>query len=222
MTTIAANSTANPYTALNVSAAATNAASNQTQDRFLKLLVTQLQNQDPLNPMDNAEVTSQMAQLSTVTGIEKVGKEIEGLTTRFDGLQTLQAASLVGRQVLVDGSDMNLYQSSARAGAQLTQAVDQLAITIKDASGREMQRIELGPQQSGLLQFNWDGLTDTGVAAADGRYQFAIEASAAGKPVEIAPLAVARIDGVASAVDGFMLSLGDRGNVSLGQVKQIL
>jgi flagellar basal-body rod modification protein FlgD len=80
----------------------------------------------------------------------------------------------------------------------------------------------LGPQQPGLLQFNWDGLTDTGVAAVDGRYQFAIDASAAGKSIDVAPLAVARIDGVASTVDGFMLSLGGRGNVGLGQVKQIL
>lgn len=212
----------NPFAPFNTNTASSATSANSTQDRFLTLLVTQLKNQDPLNPLDNAQVTSQLAQLSTVTGIEKVGRDIEGLSGRFEGLQTLQAAALVGRQVLVDGTDMDLYQSNARAGVQLTQAVDQLAITIKDSAGRELQRIELGPQQAGLLQFAWDGLTDTGEAAIDGRYQYVVDASAAGQPVDVTGLSVARIDGVASAADGFLLSLAGRGNVSLGQVKQIL
>jgi flagellar basal-body rod modification protein FlgD len=212
----------NPFAAFAAASGNTKATANATQDRFLTLLVTQLKNQDPTNPLDNAQITSQLAQLSTVTGIEKVGKDIEGLAGRFDGLQTLQAAALVGRQVLVDGSDMDLYQGSARAGFQLTQPVDQLAITIKDSAGRELQRIELGPQQAGLQQFAWDGLTDTGAAALDGRYQFSVEASAAGKPIDVSRLSIARIDGVASATDGFLLSLAGRGNVDLGQVKQIL
>lgn len=212
----------NPFAAFGTTPANAKTSANLTQDRFLTLLVTQLKNQDPTNPLDNAQITSQLAQLSTVTGIEKVGKDIEGLSTRFEGLQTLQAAALVGRQVLVDGSDMDLYQGNARAGLQLTQPVDQLAITIKDSAGRELQRIELGPQQPGLRQFAWDGLTETGSAALDGRYQFSVEASAAGKPVDVPRLSLARIDGVASAADGFLLSLAGRGNVDLGQVKQIL
>lgn len=213
---------ANPFAQFGANSSASPAKSNSTQDRFLTLLVTQLKNQDPLNPLDNAQVTSQMAQLSTVTGIEKVGKDIETLSTRFEGLQTLQAASLVGRQVLVEGADMDLYQGSARAAIQLPQPVDQLAITIKDQAGREMQRIELGPQQSGIFPFSWDGLTDQGVAAVDGRYQFSVDAVADGKSAEVSRLSANRVDGVISTADGFLLSLAGRGNVDLAQVKQIL
>ena len=77
-----------------------------TSDRFLKLLVTQLQNQDPLNPMDNAQVTSQMAQINTVTGIEKLNTTMSGMTDSFSQMQILQGASLVGHQVLLEGNKL--------------------------------------------------------------------------------------------------------------------
>src|SRR5215216_1743278 len=70
-------------------------------DRFLKLLVAQMQNQDPLNPMDNAQVTSQMAQINTVNGIEKLNNSVEGLSGHFMQMQALQGAALVGRDVIV-------------------------------------------------------------------------------------------------------------------------
>src|SRR5512147_131653 len=73
-------------------------------DRFLKLLVAQMQNQDPLNPMDNAQVTSQMAQINTVTGIEKLNTTVQGLNSQFVQMQALQGASLVGRDVIVPGN----------------------------------------------------------------------------------------------------------------------
>src|SRR3989338_9648727 len=79
-------------------------ATSEASDRFLKLLVTQMQNQDPLNPMDNAQVTSQMAQISTVTGIEKLNTTMGGVTDGFSQMQLLQGASLVGHQVLVEGN----------------------------------------------------------------------------------------------------------------------
>lgn len=222
MPTIDTSNVTNPFAAFGESTTAPLTSSNASQDRFLTLLVTQLKNQDPLNPLDNAQVTSQLAQISTVDGIQKVERAVQSLSGRLDGLQTIQAAGLVGRQVLIEGNELDLYKGVGRAGIELTQPVDQLAVTISDATGRELQRIELGAQREGLVQFAWDGLTDAGDRAADGHYGFALSASAAGQPVDVKGLVVARVDGVASAADGFLLSLGGYGNVNLTQVKQII
>src|SRR5690349_5722545 len=81
-----------------------------SEDRFLKLLVTQMQNQDPLNPMDNAQVTSQMAQINTVTGIDKLNTTVQGLNSQFVQMQALQGASLMGKGVLVAGNKMTMAE----------------------------------------------------------------------------------------------------------------
>ena len=97
--------------------AATSASdAGATSDRFLKLLVAQMQNQDPLNPMDNAQVTSQMAQINTVTGIEKLNTTVQGLSSQFMQLQALQGASLVGRDVIVAGNKLSVAGERRRPG----------------------------------------------------------------------------------------------------------
>src|SRR4051812_12831974 len=110
------------------------------QDRFLTLLVTQIQNQDPLNPMDNAQVTSQLAQLNTVSGIAQLNKTMEGLAATFGAGQTLQAASMVGRNVMVAGDTADLVYNGnagqAYFGAELTQPVDALQVSIYDQAGK--------------------------------------------------------------------------------------
>ena len=83
-------------------------------DRFLKLLVAQMQNQDPLNPMDNAQVTSQMAQINTVTGIEKLNTTVQGLNSQFVQMQALQGAALVGRDVIVAGNRLAVADGVGR------------------------------------------------------------------------------------------------------------
>ena len=222
MTTIQAPSATNPFAGLTQSAVGTTRASTEVQDRFLKLLVSQLQNQDPLNPLDNAQFTTQLAQLSAVDGINKIDRAIAGLAERFEGLQTLQGASLVGRQVLIEGTSLDLYNHSGKAGFELQQGADNVTVSIKDNSGIELDVIELGAQNAGIHQFTWDGITTSGVPAIDGRYQFSITASASGEPVDATRLAFARVDGVAPNSEGMQLALGGYGNVAFGQVKQIV
>ena len=82
-------------------------AADDVQDRFLKLLVTQMKNQDPLNPLDNAQVTTQLAQISTVNGIEKLNATIEAMASSFTSGQSLQAATMIGKDVLVPGSTLH-------------------------------------------------------------------------------------------------------------------
>src|SRR5690625_3713520 len=94
--------------AISVASQRTDSLMGDTQDRFLTLLVTQLRNQDPLNPMDNAEVTSQIAQLSTVNGINQLDETLLALSGQMDVSQSMQAANLIGKGVLVPGGKVAL------------------------------------------------------------------------------------------------------------------
>jgi len=206
-------------------AAASSAAGGSSSDqqvRFLKLLVTQLKNQDPLNPMDNAQMASQMAQMSQLQGIEKLNATMTSLAASLTGNQAVQAAALVGHAVMVPGSTMQLAGGQALGGVNLDQAVDSLKITISDASGQVVHTADLGAQPAGVVQINWDGMTDAGTAAAAGSYKFSVSATAQGAVAVADPLMVGAVYAVTADKSGTTLNLGALGNVSLAQVKQFL
>jgi flagellar basal-body rod modification protein FlgD len=113
-------------------------------DRFLKLLVTQMQNQDPLNPMDNAQVTSQMAQINTVSGIEKLNETISSMIGQFTQMQALQGAALVGRNVLVEGDDLEVTDGQATAAFELAGPADKVKVEVLSAAGRVIDTLDLG------------------------------------------------------------------------------
>jgi len=203
------------------SAGATSGDANQ--DRFLTLLVTQLKNQDPLNPMDNAQITSQLAQINTVQGIDKLNTTLTALSGSMTSTQTLQTASLVGRQVLVGGSEIDLSQGNAVAGFSLDQAVDQLTVTVRDAAGAPIHTVELGPQSPGIHLFAWDGATDQGAQAADGRYSFSVGGLAAGTKIDGTSLSIGLVNGVTPGKDGgTTINIGTLGDKSLADIKRIL
>lgn len=194
---------------------------NEAQDRFLKLLVTQMKNQDPLNPMDNAAVTTQMAQISTVTGIGQLNDTIAGFLGKLTGMETLQGASLAGHQVLVTGNSMEVSGGAGAGGFELDKAVDSVTVSVMDAAGRKVYQGNLGAKAAGVHNFTWNGLTTTGDKAADGRYTFRIEANAAGAAVAATTLAFGRVNGVTPASNGLQLDLGSLGVRAYSDVKQI-
>jgi flagellar basal-body rod modification protein FlgD len=124
-------------------------------DRFLKLLVAQMQNQDPLNPMDNAQVTSQMAQINTVNGIEKLNRSVEALSGQFMQMQALQGAALVGRDVIVAGNLMSIDGDVGQGGFELTSAADRVRIEVLNGAGLVIDTLDLGAQGAGRHSFNW-------------------------------------------------------------------
>lgn len=201
----------------------TKTAAQESEDRFLKLLVTQMQNQDPLNPLDNAEVTSQMAQLSTVTGINQLNDAVKALSDSYLTGQSLQAAGLVGHGVMIPGNKLELSDGAAYAGVDLPQAVDKLTVTIKDAAGAVVRTAEMGPQDAaGSIPFHWDGLADSGVAAPNGSYTFEVTAEQGGKKIDAAALAIGQVASVSLGALGATLNVIGYGPVTLSQVKQIL
>lgn len=196
---------------------ATKSAIQETEERFLKLLITQMRNQDPLNPMDNAQVTSQMAQLSTVNGINKLNDSLAGLTSS----QALQASSMIGRYVLAEGSELELKAGVSVGGIELADPADKVTVTIQDADGLVLDTVELGSQKAGVVNFGWDGITKDGTAAADGKYKFSIKATQDDKKVTANPLALSTVGSVTLGAKGPVLNTG-LGAFSISQIKQIL
>ena len=194
----------------------------ETEDRFLKLLVTQMKNQDPLNPMDNAEVTSQMAQLSTVTGIDKLNATVQSLSSSMLASQSLQAVSMIGHPVLVTGDGVELGNGHGFAAVELAQPADQLTLSINDASGRSVRTLQLGAQDSGIVQMTWDGLTDSGTTAPDGRYTISAVSELGGQKSATATLEYGLVNSVAQSQNGVTVNVGKLGDVSLNAIKQIL
>ncbi|MBK1614518.1 flagellar biosynthesis protein FlgD [Rubrivivax gelatinosus] len=151
------STTVDPYAAINTPAASQNSNSASAgADRFLKLLVAQMQNQDPLNPMDNAQVTSQMAQINTVTGIEKLNETVTGLNSQFLQMQAMQGAALIGRDVTIAGKGLDVRDGVGVGGFDLSGTADKIKVEIVDASGRVADTLDLGAAEAGTHSFTWD------------------------------------------------------------------
>lgn len=193
----------------------------EQEDRFLRLLVTQMRNQDPLNPLDNAQVTTQMAQISTVTGVEKLNVNVDKLSQTMVAAQSLQSTDVIGRSVLAPGATLTLGASGATAALDLASAADRVQVTIATPGGAIVRRIEFGAQAAGVAGFNWDGLTDAGNRAPAGKYVFQVAASSSGRPVTATPLASGRIDGVGISGGAVRLSVEGGGDLPVSEVRRI-
>jgi len=198
------------------STASSSASDAVSADRFLKLLVTQLQNQDPLNPMDNAQITTQMAQINTVTGIENLNTSILNLQAQFIQMQALQGAGLVGHDVTVEGNQLTLGNDGvAQAGFSLDGSADSVKVDILDGAGHVVETLDLGALESGRHGFDWDaGSLDS----IDG-YSFRVTAQLGSATVAATPLMLDRVQSVGlDASEGLMLDLERSGNVPYGDV----
>ena len=192
------------------------------QDRFMTLLVAQMKNQDPLNPMDNAQMTSQLAQISTVSGIDKLNTTLQALSDSMAPNQTLQAASMIGHGVMVSGNGADLANGFALGGFELTQPVDSAAVSIYNEAGELLRSIDIGPQPAGLGKWQWDGKDGAGTAMPDGRYSFEVNAAQGGTSVAAAGLQFGVVNSVTQSAQGVTLDVGRSAGVALSQVKQIL
>jgi flagellar basal-body rod modification protein FlgD len=202
-------------------------------NKFMTLLVAQLKNQDPMSPLDNAQITSQLAQLSTVTGVNKLNTTLESLKSSYQSSEALQATNLIGHGVLVEGDFVQLTGGKAILGVDLASAADKVQVIITDpTTGKDVQTIELGAQAAGTIPIAWDGVVDptkvnadgTGVALSDGKYLIRVVATQGAATLTDAK--ALSFDSVASvttsAKDGVKLNLPTKGVVSMADIKQIL
>lgn len=137
------------------------------QDRFLKLLVAQLNNQDPMNPMDNAQMTTQMAQINTVVGINQLNSTMEAMSSQFTAMQVLQGTSMIGRTVLSEGNSLGTpVEKVSTAAFDLSGSAADVKVNITTASGTVVDTVTLGSLDAGRHYFAWDSSKYTGDVSA--------------------------------------------------------
>ncbi|MEQ1816090.1 MAG: flagellar hook assembly protein FlgD [Nitrosomonas sp.] len=198
-----------------------------TQDRFLKLLVTQMKNQDPLKPLDNAEVTSQLAQISTVSGIDKLNTTLQLLSSDYEDSQSIEATAMIGHNAFVPGQSISLEKEVAIAGIELAQPVDEIKVTISDKNGIAIRNIEhlkiedLKGWPAGISTIGWDGKTDSGATAVEGEYTFAVSAKQGGEEIKVNTLSLGSVNSISNGEQGTLLDMGKLGLVSLSDIKQV-
>ena len=220
-TTATSGSTAlDSYLANQKSSTATS-TSDATSDRFLKLLVTQMQNQDPLNPMDNAQVTSQMAQINTVTGIDKLNTTVKDLGSNFGQMQLLQAANIVGHSVLIEGNQLNIDSKTGKAfGAfDLDANARSVSIEVLSPSGTVIDTVDRGTLSAGRQDFTW---TPPDGVSADQSYTFRIKATTGSTKIGSTALMFDQVDAVSSTSTGSVnLELRNSGTLAYSKVKAV-
>lgn len=194
------------------------------QDDFLALMVAQLKNQDPFKPMDNGEFLGQMAQFSTVSGIQKLQDSFSTLATSLTSNQALQAASLVGRGAMVNASTLALEDGSEAYGAiEVPAGAADVTLEVRDASGATVRRVNLGSQPAGIDSFQWDGTDESGNRVAAGAYTIQATATIGGKTQSLNTLVAERIDSVTlDGANGLVLNLAHLGPTAFTSIRQFL
>ncbi len=193
------------------------------QDDFLKLMMAQLQNQDPFKPMENGEFLGQMAQFSTVSGIEGMQSSLEKMTGSFGTNQTLQASQLIGQSVLVEDETAHLTADGAVEGRfELPSSSGSVKVDVMDISGRLVREIQLGEKSSGRHDFTWDGKDSLGEQLPPGKYTIDITATSGDSRIAVPALLSRKVDSVEFGNEGSVqLNTIDGEVITLDQVKQI-
>jgi flagellar basal-body rod modification protein FlgD len=213
------------YSSLGLAAPQAESPRELGADDFLKLMLTQFQNQDPLKPMENGEFLGQLAQFGTVTGLTQLRQDFGALAGSLVSNQALQASSLLGRNVLVGHPAFSLQAGgTVNAAVELAAPADQVRVQVMNEAGSIVRTLYLGAQPAGLSRMSWDGLTDDGNAAPAGDYRFVAQAIAPGGMQSSAPVLMsAPVESVTigGGQGGLMLTLPGIGEIPFSAVRQI-
>lgn len=195
------------------------------KDSFLQLLVTQLNNQNPLDPQDNTQFVSQLAQFSSLESMENLDTTLGNFYSSFQSSQALQASSLVGRSVIVNSSKVQVDDPSAGVQGSLVMPSNGDGVTLKiyDSDGGLVRTIDMGSQKSGSIDFNWDGNDDSGEQVASGTYTVKATATLDGTSTALTTYLPATVNSVTLGQSGgeMTLNLAGIGSVSASSIQTI-
>lgn len=194
------------------------------QEEFLKLMTAQLTHQDPNKPMENGDFLGQMAQFSTVTGIDELNKSFSEFASSLSSGQSLQAATLVGQSVLVPSDEAYLSLTDKLSGEiKLNDTTTDLRVSFVDSFGETVKTIELGTQEAGDIPFEWDGELSDGGYADSGLYSIRAEATINNKNTVLQTFVNGNVESVelGKEKDGIQLALVGLGNKNFNDVKKI-
>ena len=204
--------------------AKTNTNKELGQQEFLELMTAQLQNQDPMKPMESGDFLTQISQFSAVEGIGDLNDKFTELSNSLVSNQALQAANLVGRDVLAPTGLAALEEGGSISGTvELPAASSDVAVNVYDQAGQLVRRIDLGSQAAGPASFQWDGIGDDGQFASPGTYFVAAEAGVNGSTEAVETLLASEVRSVTlSNSGGLLLDLNGIGSLDFSEVRQIL
>ena len=205
--------------------APTGSSPTDLQTTFLKLLTTQLQNQDPTNPADSSQMTSQLAQINTVTGISQLNTTLSSLASQLSAGQSSQASLLIGQSVLVPGSTTTVAGgASSGFGVSLDSNASDVTVTVKNSSGQIVSTLDLGAQQAGTVPVGWKPVDSSGNTLADGTYTVSATAtSSSGATSAATTLTGAQVQSIVQqSGGGTALMLNNGTTVDMTKVVAIL
>src|SRR5262245_47520860 len=225
MTTTNGVNTTDPYAFLNGTKAATDTKSNQElgQNEFLKLMMAQMKNQDPMKPTDPTQFLSQLAQFSTVTGIQNMQTSISDLASSLRSTQVLNGTSLVGHSVLAPGTTQTVDAgASVQGSVDIPAGASNAQVGVYDSGGVLVRQFDI-PSTKGLQDFTWDGKNNSGVPVPAGTYQFEVNANVVGQPTALDPLLFSPVQSVTIDPKNGSLTLNtSAGAVDIGDVRRVL
>ncbi|GAD23894.1 flagellar hook assembly protein FlgD [Acidovorax sp. MR-S7] len=190
------------------------------QDRFLKLLVAQLTNQDPMNPLDNAQMTTQMAQINTVTGLQTLNLTMQTMAEQFATMQTLQGITMIGRSVLSEGNQMSMEDAKGKGYFDLANAATSVKVEVVTPGGVVVDTVELGALDKGRGEFEWDASKYTAGNAADLRFR--VVASNKEGAVTATPLMQSKVVATGTNAGALTLTLENGETVNYANIRGVV
>lgn len=201
---------------------ATKTSSNDAlgKDAFLQLLVTQMKNQNPLEPQDNGEFVAQLAQFSSLESMQNLTTTVDGIAGLYQSSQALQASSLVGRSVIVNAGATSVDTTKGMTGSVVVPSSSTTTnVKIYDAQMNLVKTVDMGSQSAGTSSFTWDGTNEAGEKVASGNYSFVASGSLDGTATGLATYLPATVNSVTTGVSGGEMTLNLAGGQSIALSK---
>jgi flagellar basal-body rod modification protein FlgD len=189
-----------------------------SQERFLTLLVAQINNQDPLNPMDNAQMTTQMAQINTVSGIQELNATLKGMAAQMSATQSLQGASLIGREVLIEGNSLTFDGTLGKGALSLPSDASQVYIDIVGTNGAVIDTVNLGARGQGQHAFEWNA----GSVSPSSVGSFVVRANQGTEALDATTLSRIKVASVGMSNGAMTLQLQNGRSVAYDQAKAFM
>ena len=221
MTAVATTTNENPWGSFGLATKPPERDTSMGQADFLRLMTEQLKNQDPLKPLANTEFLGQLAQFSTVQGIEEMQGAMGAMASVMESDQTLRAATLVGRDALVQVDTVDLAAGAGVQGEIDAPSAGSIQVDIVDASGATVRRMTVNADAAGATPLAWDGTANDGSTAPAGRYSIKATAGSGEGSEGLEVRIAARIDSVSIEPTGLVLNLSGLGSHPLSSIRRL-
>jgi flagellar basal-body rod modification protein FlgD len=193
------------------------------KNQFMELMIAQMENQNPLEPQDNGQFISQLAEFSSLEEMQKLSGTVQSFATQYQSTQALQASAMVGRTVLVPGTESPMGTDGTISGIiELPESTGSLNVNILNGSGELVNSFNMGQQVAGSVPFMWDGTNSDGEYMPYDQYTFKVEANQGGELKQMSTLLSANVNSVSIGQSGeITLNLSGMGSVPLENVREI-